>query len=309
MEFKQLRYFLCLAREQNMTRAASQLHIVQPALSMQIANLEAMVGKRLFDRSAHGMSLTSAGETFAELADGILREVDRAREEMTRLDGRISGRVSIGMIAGAATCTLAASSTKIAELYPEIQLQICEGYTDTLIDWVVSGQLDVAIINVPQRKIPLTIQPILDEEMVLAYGSQNSASLPRSVPFARIDKLDLVVPSRRHGLRTILDETAAEAGFALRPRLEVDTLSAVCEIVSATSMVTVLPSVALYSMLSSGRLRARLISRPVIARSIGWVAHPRRIVSAAASAVVKVIAADLTEAAKAATTLVRHKAA
>src|SRR5450631_3835393 len=80
MDLKQLNYFLCLAREGNMTRAARQLNIVQPALSMQIAKLERNFGKQLFDRTAHGVSLTPAGET------------------LVRLAGRISGRVSIGMI-------------------------------------------------------------------------------------------------------------------------------------------------------------------------------------------------------------------
>ncbi len=62
MDLKQLNYFLCLAREGNMTRAARQLNIVQPALSMQIAKLEKTFGKKLFDRAAHGVSLTAAGE-------------------------------------------------------------------------------------------------------------------------------------------------------------------------------------------------------------------------------------------------------
>ena len=128
MDLKQLNYFLCLAREGNMTRAARQLNIVQPALSMQIAKLEKSFGKQLFDRAAHGVSLTPAGETLVRLAGTTTKEVERAREEMARLDGKISGRVSIGMIASAAQSTLAASSAKIAARYPEIQLLICEGY-------------------------------------------------------------------------------------------------------------------------------------------------------------------------------------
>jgi LysR family nitrogen assimilation transcriptional regulator len=309
MDLRQLRYFLCLAREGNMTRAASQLNIVQPALSTQIANLESEFGRRLFERSARGVALTAAGETFATLADNILREADRAREQMASLDGKVSGQVSIGMIASAAQSTLAASSAKIAALYPAIQLQICEGYTDTLVNWVVTGQLDVAIINVPQRKIPLTVHPILDEEMVLAYAPHSKTQLPKSVSYERLDKLDLVIPSRRHGLRTILDNAADAAGFVLKPRLEVDTLSAVCEIVAATELVTVLPNAALFPMLSAGRIRARTIKRPVITRSVGWVAHPRRIVSAAAAAVIEVISADLKEAAAMASGLVRRQAA
>src|SRR6267378_5785829 len=304
MDLKQLNYFLCLAREGNMTRAARQLNIVQPALSMQIAKLEKTFGKQLFDRAAHGVSLTPAGDTLVLLAATIVKEVDRAKEEMARLDGKISGRVSIGMITSAAQSTLAASSAKIAARYPEIQLLICEGYTDTLIDWVVSGELDIAIINMPSRKIPLTAHHILNEEMMLARRTDNEMQIRKTVSFKRLEGLDLVIPSRRHGLRMILDNAAAAAGFILKPRLEVDTLSAVCEIVAATEMVTVLPGIALTPLLSAGRIRAQIISRPAISRAVGWVTNPRRVVSGAASAVMEIISADLNDAATAASRLV-----
>jgi LysR family nitrogen assimilation transcriptional regulator len=304
MDLKQLNYFLCLAREGNMTRAARQLNIVQPALSMQIAKLEKSFGKQLFDRDAHGVSLTPAGETLVLLAGTITKEVDRAKEEMARLDGKISGRVSIGMITSAAQSTLAASSAKIAAQYPEIRLLICEGYTDTLIDWVVAGELDVAIVNMPLRKIPLTAHHILDEEMMLARRTGSKMRIPKTISFKRLEGLDLVIPSRRHGLRMILDNAAAAAGFILEPRLEIDTLSAICEIVATTEMVTVLPGIALTSLLSAGRIRAQLISRPAISRSVSWVTNPRRIVSGATAAVIEIISDDLTQAAKAASRLV-----
>ena len=304
MDLKQLNYFLCLAREGNMTRAARQLNIVQPALSMQIAKLERTFGKRLFDRAAHGVSLTPAGETLVLLAGTITKEVDRAREEMARLDGNISGRVSIGMITSAAQSTLAASSAKIAAKYPEIRLLICEGYTDTLIDWVVAGELDVAIVNIPLRKIPLTAHHILDEDMMLARRTGSKMRIPKTISFKRLEGLDLVIPSRRHGLRMILDNAAAAAGFVLEPRLEIDTLSAICEIVATTEMVTVLPGIALTPLLSEGRIRAQMISRPTISRSVSWVTNPRRVVSAATAAVVEIISDDLMHAAKAASRLV-----
>jgi DNA-binding transcriptional LysR family regulator len=303
MDLKQLNYFLCLAREGNMTRAARQLNIVQPALSMQIAKLEKTFGKRLFDRDAHGVSLTPAGETLVLLAATITKEVDHAKEEMARLDGKISGRVSIGMITSAAQSTLAASSAKIAAKYPEIRLSICEGYTDTLIDWVVAGELDVAIVNMPTRKIPLTAHHILDEEMMFARRTGREMRIPKTISFKRLEGLDLVIPSRRHGLRMILDNAAAAAGFILEPRLEIDTLSAICEIVATTQMVTVLPGIALTALLSAGRIRAQKINRPAIARSVSWVTNPRRVVSGATAAVMEIISDDLTHAAKAASRL------
>jgi DNA-binding transcriptional LysR family regulator len=304
MDFRQLQYFLCLSREGNVTRAARQLNIVQPALSMQIAKLENSIGQQLFHRSAHGVSLTLAGEKLANLAASIMQNVDHAHDEMARLDGKISGRVSIGMITSAAQSTLAASSAKIAERYPEIQLLVCEGYTDVLLEWVASGELDIAIVNMPPGKRPLTAHHILDEEMMLARGPKNKMALPNVVSCRRLKDLNIVIPSRRHGLRRILDTTAAESDFSLKPRLEIDTLSAICEIVATTDLITVLPGIALYPDLSAGRIEAYRLRKPAIMRTVAWVTRPRRIVSAAMSAVMDIIVEDLRTAAASASRLV-----
>ena len=306
MDFKQLQYFLCLAREGNVTRAARQLNIVQPALSMQIAKLEKSLRKQLFYRSAHGVSLTPAGETLAGLAGSIMQNVDHARDETARLDGKISGRVGIGMITSAAQSTLAASSAKIAVQYPEIQLLVCEGYTEVLLDWVATGQLDIAVVNLPPGKSSIAARHILDEEMMLAYGPSNRIELPTVVPYRRLKELGIVIPSRRHGLRRILDATAAEVDFTLNPRLEIDTLSAICEIIATTDLITVLPGIALYPDLSAGRIEAHRLRKPGIVRTIAWVTHPRRVVSAAMTAVMDIIAEDLQTAATSASRLVNR---
>jgi LysR family transcriptional regulator, nitrogen assimilation regulatory protein len=302
---KQMQYFLCLAQEGSVTRAARLLNIVQPALSMQIAKLENALGKQLFHRASRGMSLTPAGEALAQRIAPIMTDIDRVRDEIAQLDGKVSGRVSIGMIASAAQSTLPASSATIAARYPEIHLLVCEGYSETMLDWVAAGQLDIAIINTPAPRLPPTARHILDEEMMLAHGAGNRLPLPKVVSFDRLEGLDIVIPSRRHGLRRILDDAAAEAGFSLRPRLEIDTLSAICEVVATTNLLTVLPGIALQS-LSAGRIRARRLRNPSVVRSVAWVTNPRRSVSAAMSAVMEIIARDLTKAATSASRLVKR---
>lgn len=297
MDFRQMQYFLCLAEEKNVTRAARQLNIVQPALSMQIAKLEAELGQKLFDRSAHGMTVTVAGDTLARLVTPIVRDVEYAKQEMARLNGRIAGRVSVGLIASVAQSTMASSSATVAHKYPDITLSACEGYTETLTDWVNSGQLDFAIINVPRKRVPLASHHIMDEEMVLACRKEAAIKVPASLRFNHLAQFDLVMPSKRHGLRMILEEHAAVAGIELKPRLEIDTLPALCDVVATTNLVTVLPTIALQQALAAGRVRAHRFSEPRISRSIASVHHPRRVVSAAASAVLDVIRHDLVAAA------------
>jgi LysR family nitrogen assimilation transcriptional regulator len=306
MDLKQMQYFLCLAQEGSVTRAARQLNLVQPALSMQIAKLEKSLGKQLFYRAPRGMSLTSAGQALAERIAPIMTAIDGIRDEIAQIDGKVSGRVSIGMITSVAQSTLPVSSASIAARYPEIRLLVCEGYSDTMLEWVTAGQLDIAIINAPVRRVTPTSRHILDEEMLLAHGATNRLALPKVASFDRLENLDLVIPSRRHGLRRILDDAATKAGFNLKPRLEIDTLSAICEVVATTDLVTVLPGIVLHSTLAGGRIKARRLRDPSIVRSVAWVTNPRRSVTAAMSSVMDIIARDLTKAADSAARLVRR---
>ncbi len=306
MDLKQMQYFLCLAQEGNVTRAARQLNLVQPALSMQIAKLEKSLGKQLFYRASRGMSLTSAGEALAERIAPIMTDIDRVRDEIAQIDGKVSGRVSIGMITSVAQSTLPASSAAIAARYPEIHLLVCEGYSDTMLEWVTAGQLDIAIVNTPSPRLTPASRHILDEEMLLAHGAGNRLALPKLVSFGRLEGLDLVIPSRRHGLRRILDDAAAEAGFNLKPRLEIDTLSAICEVIATTDLVTVLPGIVLRSTLAERRIKARRLRNPSIIRSVACVTNPRRNVTAAMTAVMDIVARDLSKAAASAARLVRR---
>jgi DNA-binding transcriptional LysR family regulator len=292
-----MQYFLCLAEEKNVTRAARQLNIVQPALSMQIAKLEAEFGQKLFDRSVQGMTLTSAGEALVRLTAPIVRDAEYARQEMAQLGGRISGRVAVGLITSVAQSTMASSSATVASRYPEITLSACEGYTETLVDWVNTGQLDFALINVPRRKTPLAAHHIMDEEMVFACRKDSPIKPPAKLRFDHIANFDLVLPSKRHGLRLILDEHAAAIGIDLRPRLELDTLPALCDVIATTDFATVLPTIALRQSLAGGTIRAHRFGEQPIVRSIAWVHHPRRAVSVAAKAVLDVISHDLAQAA------------
>jgi LysR family transcriptional regulator, nitrogen assimilation regulatory protein len=237
----------------------------------------------------------------------IVRDAEYALQEMAQLGGRISGRVAVGLITSVAQSTMASSSATVASRYPEITLSVCEGYTETLVDWVNTGQLDFALINVPRRRTPLAAHHVLDEEMVFACRKGNPIKPPARLRFDHIADFDLVLPSKRHGLRLILDEHAAAVGVDLRPRLELDTLPALCDVIATTDFTTVLPTIALRQSLASGTIRAHRFGEQKIVRSIAWVNHPRRTMSVAAKAVLDVISHDLAEAAASATKFVEPR--
>jgi LysR family transcriptional regulator, nitrogen assimilation regulatory protein len=118
---------------------------------------------------------------FAHLIDPIVKDVDRARDAMAQLDHKVSGRVNIGMIRSAAQSTLPISTSKIAVQYPEIRLLVCEGYTDTMLDWVLAGQLDIAIVNAPARETSLATRRWLHTEPAESWRSLELCPSARSI--------------------------------------------------------------------------------------------------------------------------------
>ena len=133
--------------------------------------------------------------------------------------------------------------------------------------------------------------------MVFACRRENPIKPPAKLRFDHIAGFDLLLPSKRHGLRLILDEHAAAVGIDLRPQLELDTLPALCDVIASTDFATVLPTIALRQSLAGGTIRAHRFDAQKIVRSIAWVHHPRRTGSVAAKAMLDVISQDLAQAA------------
>ena len=292
-----MQYFVSLYEEGNVTRAARRLNVVQPALSMQIAKLEAELGQKLFERSRQGMAPTAAGRILFRHLLPILRDVSAAKQEMARLSGEISGRIAIGLITSVTQSVLARSLATFASRHPSVEVNVAEGYTATFMDWVASGQLDFAIINQTRKRVGLVSEPILDEEMVLVTGASAELPVPTPVALRDVAKLKLVVPSKRHGLRQVLDQHAEAEGIELSPKYEVDALVPLAELVASTDWVTILPAITVHGSLNDGSLRAYPIVEPRMVRTLAWVHHPRHPLSPAASKFVEIMTADLVQAA------------
>ncbi|HYD68991.1 LysR family transcriptional regulator [Azospirillum sp.] len=296
MDLRQMQYFVSLYEEGNVTRAARRLNVVQPALSMQIAKLEAELGQRLFERSRQGMAPTAAGRVLFRHLMPILRDISAARQAMAKLGGEISGQIAIGLITSVTQSVLARTLATFTARHPSVEVNVAEGYTATFMDWVASGQLDFAIINQPRKRVGLVAEPILDEEMVLVTSAATELPVPAPVTLRDAARLKLVVPSKRHGLRQLLDQHAEAEGIDLSPKFEVDALVPLSEMVAATDWVTILPAIAVHRGLNDGRLRAYPIVEPRMVRTLAWVHHPRRPLSPAASKFIEIMTENLVRA-------------
>jgi DNA-binding transcriptional LysR family regulator len=293
MDYRQIQYFVVLYEEGSVTRAANRLNIVQPALSMQVARLEEELGRQLFVRSNRGMVATAhAAQMYARFLP-ILAEFERARAELLETGGELAGHARIGLPASIAQDVLPAALAEFLERFPRVTVSVTEAYSEALVQGVNSGQLDTAIVNKP-RRLALKVEPVLEEEFVLATGPRH-ARLPDKIALREVARLKLVLPTRQHGLRVALEGFADAAGLQLECALEIDSLPAIAQVVEQGELATLLPRTALRSRLAEGRLRAHRVVRPTLARQLVAVSHPRHPVPPPAASLLEVLVRHLRE--------------
>jgi LysR family transcriptional regulator, nitrogen assimilation regulatory protein len=295
VDFRQIQYFLALVEDGSMTQAAKRLNVVQPTLSMQIAKLEEELGQRLFERRRQGMVPTTAGRLMYRLFTPILRDMEAARAQLVQRSEVVTGHVSLGLLSSLAESVLPEALLRFNAAYPHVEVTVSVGYSTHLVDWVSNGQVDAAIINKPRGKLSLVAEPLAEEDMLLVAGKLTGPSLPPSIRLARLPELelDLVLPTRRHGLRGILDTAAQQEDVVLTPKFEVDVLGAIVRLVESSGFVTTLPRVVVQRAVNDGALRVCPILSPRIVRQVVRVSHPRRPLSAAAHALVDLVADEV----------------
>ncbi|MFC4518450.1 LysR family transcriptional regulator [Cupriavidus pinatubonensis] len=293
MDLRQVQYFIALFEDGSVTRAAKRLNIVQPALSMQIAKLEDELRQQLFERTAYGMSPTAAGRLMYRLFLPVMRDFTAAREQLVQRDEVVTGSVAIGLIASVTEGVLVESLSRFNARYPQVEVTVADGYSTTLIDWVAGGRLDAAIVNKPRERISLEAKPLHDEEMVLVTSALHGPELPPTIELSRLPNLELVLPSKHHGLRSVLDTAAQHEEIVLTPTFEIDVLGTLVNFVKATRFATILPHIVVRRAVEQGALRAYPILAPRIVRHIIAVTHPRRPLSKAGELLVGIIADEI----------------
>ena len=149
MEIRVLRYFLEIAREENMTRAAQRLHVSQPSLSKQMKELEQELGKKLFRRGSASIHLTDEGMLLRKRAEDILAMVDKTAEEFKALDEVTGGDVYIGCAESSQIQHLAEMIRKFRRRYPLLKYHILSGDTLQVAERLDRGLLDFAVIVEP----------------------------------------------------------------------------------------------------------------------------------------------------------------
>ena len=295
MDLRQIQYFLSLYEEKSVTRAAQQLNIVQPALSMQIAKLERDVGRPLFIRTPKGMLPTPAADEMFRLFTPVMSEFSRIRTKITHANATLSGHVRVGAIASIGHNALPTTLLDFSARYPTVTLSITEGLSQTICEMIAAGQLDIAILNRPSRIRGMVIEPIFTEPISLVSSASINPGLPKDVRLTDLVASRFVMSTQGQGLRQLLDEGLREAGFNIVPALEVDSFVTQAILVSHGLFLALLPDSLIRNLATQGpiKLRTHRLMDFNLKREMVWIHNGRRPPGPAALEFRKALTANL----------------
>lgn len=268
MDLKQLRTFIRVAETGSLSKTSDRLRLAQPALSRQIGLLEAEIGRPLFVRHGRGMALTDAGQQLLDRVAGLVHQLEKSVDEVRSLSDLPTGHVALGMTPTVSALLAGRTAVRVATELPGVSLRIVEGYGGYLVDWLHRGEVDLALLYGPASDLHLRVTELLYEELALVgpHGAGLDAGGP--VPVSRLGEYRLVLPSRSHGLRAVVEAACAKSRTALQVRFEADSYRVLTELVEAGLGFTILPRSAVPRGESAGRFSSARLGDPTVQRQV-----------------------------------------
>ncbi|MBT5048534.1 MAG: LysR family transcriptional regulator [Rhodospirillaceae bacterium] len=275
MDIRQLRYFVSAVDVGSVTNAAHQLNISQPALGLQIRKLEDELGSPLLTRHSRGVSLTPAGEKLYEHATLILRQTERATQDIRGFAGPPSGRVSIGLTPTASLLLAASLVERCRAELPNLAIRISDGHGDQNLALLSADRLDLALSYASDDNRDIEFIPLVTEELFLISPPGPVSSAATDVPFHELANAPLILPSRPNILSTLLEDAAQSTQTPLDIMYELDSMEPKKEMVIRGLGLTVLPYGSVQKEVADGLLTARRIIEPDLTRTL-YLARARQ---------------------------------
>jgi LysR family hydrogen peroxide-inducible transcriptional activator len=266
---KQLRYFDALARKKHFGHAAAVCAITQPALSMQIKELEDALGIMLIERGARQLRLTNFGEEAAEAICNILRSVDELSDLARASRNRLAGRFRIGMIPTIAPYLLPSVIRDLTRTHSQLDVHVREALTSKLIQELIEGRLDAAVVALPLSESSLTEVPLFTETFLLVRpGEAEGTPVPDS---GMLREMNLLLLEEGHCFRAQALSFCRMNAATPRETLDANSLSTLVQMVGAGLGVTLIPEMAVALETRSASVCVSRFEEPQPSRTIGMI--------------------------------------
>jgi DNA-binding transcriptional LysR family regulator len=274
MELRQLEYFVTVVDEAGFTRAAEKLHVAQPGVSAQIRRLEREFGHELLDRSGRTVRLTEVGATVLPYARAALAAVAGARLAVDEMTGLLRGRVTVGMVAAISALDMPGLLADFHRDHPAVEVTLAEGDADGLLKGVQEGRIDLALISLGSAPpAGIATQVVIDQPIVAAVAPGDELAGRTSMPFAALRGRTLICLPRGTGLRRLIEDACAGAGFRPHVAFEAGEPYVLAQLAARGMGVAVLPESA--TRRYSAQLHTIALTEPPLRGRIAlaWRAH------------------------------------
>jgi LysR family transcriptional activator of glutamate synthase operon len=276
MELRQLEYFIEVARGEHVTQAAEKLHVAQSAISRQISNLEAELGVQLFVREGRNVKLTPIGRIFLQRVEAAMLEIDKAIREVSEFLDPEAGEIRIGFPHSLAAYTLPTVVSAFRKEHPNVRFQLRQGILTHLIEDLVKGEIDLALVSpVPLDHPDVEGHILFTEEMMAILPPNHPLAGNSFISLKQLEQESFVMFRPGYTLRTIVVEACERAGFKPKIAFEGEETDTIRGLVAAGLGVGLLPAIALIEKGPVDPVKVR-ISEPRVTRTVGFVTSRTR---------------------------------
>jgi len=284
MDIKQLRYFIAIAEEGSLSAAAQRVNVAQPSLSQHVLSLERDLGVKLLERSPRGVSLTQAGDVLLSHAREIVAALDNAVEAVRRSGTEPMGDVSFGLPSSVSMVLSVPLAETVRLELPKVRLRAIEAMSGFIQTWLEDQSIDLGILYDVSAVRHLTYQQLMTEDLFFFSAPDAWPFETRpgtAIKLADLAPVELVLPSKHHGLRTMIDRFTRSHSLQLNVATEMDALNQIKTMVSRGSGYTILAPAAAIDFVERGELIMAPIVEPRMTRPVYLVRNPAKPVTTA----------------------------
>ncbi|MFK3706424.1 LysR family cyn operon transcriptional activator [Raoultella sp. BIGb0138] len=242
MLLRHLTCFLAVAEHRGFTRAATALHVSQPALSQQIRQLEETLGVQLFDRSGRTTRLTDAGEVWLIYARRVLRDLAEGRRALHDVDDLQRGTLRVAMTPTFTSYFMGPLVASFYQRYPNITLSMREMTQDQMEALLLNDELDLGIAFDDSGSRDIETLPLLTETLALVVGRHHPLATQRRITLEVLNQTPLILLSAEFATRDQIDRNCRRHDIQPKVQMEANSISAILTVIQSTMLSTLLPA-------------------------------------------------------------------
>jgi DNA-binding transcriptional LysR family regulator len=294
-ELRHVRAFLAVVHQGTFTRAASALGVSQPALTVQIRQLEATLGTRLFDRNNRRVSLTAAGRDLVTPFERLILDFDAVASRARDLASHRRGVVTVAALPSIAASLLPRAIAVLATTHKGIVVRVRDLTAGAIVDMVKAGDADIGLGSVMKPDVHLDIRPLFTDRLCAYVPADHPLARRRQVAFQEVTRWPLVLTGRDSSVRQLIERTAERRRLPTQVAHEATYMTTAIGMVAAGLGIGILPESALATDGPAGP-RTVAIHSPILRRELVILSHKGRSPSPATEKLVEAVLATVDAA-------------